>query len=422
MSSINAPVSTDGPSGLSDRLVAPLLAVFLILSVMTTFRSEIFSISVAELVLTAWGTLLVAGGVLLRLNLRFITAWVIFLFAALLGYAWNPAPDNAMAAHNALAFIYCAGFSVLLQAYLQRANTIELRKLVHILLILAVVIYFACTVLVLSGWSWLISLLGINQFYPNRLSGWSSNPNQLSLFFTGLPLLILWYCEDAPTKAQRLWMLLLAGIFFVGMCQRSDALLLSWAVSIFALFLMSLLPGIKLSRLTTTAALSLLVATWLVFKSLPEIIITSLDLPPEYLASQFGVGLGADKGQVRLMLWKSGLQAWKDAPFFGLGPGAYSSLPGIATHMEAHNIVIDLLTQTGLAGTLTFMTGIVFLALQAIKRRKPHALALLMVTGIFSMAHFTFRMPILWFYIMFAAWMVGNTDSNVRNNRVLDTK
>jgi O-antigen ligase len=69
------------------------------------------------------------------------------------------------------------------------------------------------------------------------------------------------------------------------------------------------------------------------------------------LASIAGQLQGGDLNQ-RVNIWDAGWHAFLDAPFFGHGAGTFVSAAGLAPIDTAHNTVLSVLVEGGLAGLL----------------------------------------------------------------------
>jgi len=119
--------------------------------------------------------------------------------------------------------------------------------------------------------------------------------------------------------------------------------------------------------------------------------------------SLLGVGLDPNKTGVRITLWAHAIETWKLSPIFGHGPGAFSYLNAPSEKQEAHNLLLDILTQAGILGVFLFGSLILWLFSGAIKARDPFSLALLMMLIVFCSVHFTLRQPVFMMYLMIIA-------------------
>lgn len=405
-----------------------LMVLFLLSSAMTILRLPGLPIGSSELFFGAWILLIAHQGYLWPLNRLLVAMWGAFFVALGIGYAVF-LPEAAMARHNAGAFIYDMLVCLALEAYMRKAPSAAVEKAIQALVAFGLSIYFLCALVFVSGWDYGIRVLSISNVIPQRMSGWSNNPDQLALFFTALPFLLLWLAMRRGSLSGRAIAALTAILFttfVVGLSIRSDALLLAWAVSMSFMTVLSFVPGVKLDRKIAGLAFATFLSAWVFFQALPSLVTAAHDfqaavvsssssasdapsLPPALVphgkASLLAVGFHENKAEVRLTLWMNGIKAWLESPLVGKGPGPHSHLPTYDFAMEAHNVPIDLLSQVGLLGTVPLAVAAFFLLGGAFVRRDPYALSILCVVGVYSLAHFTFRMPIFWFYLMLALWM-----------------
>ncbi len=79
---------------------------------------------------------------------------------------------------------------------------------------------------------------------------------------------------------------------------------------------------------------------------------------------------GSDITSGRLHIWSVLIDAWKHRPLLGYGYGATASVPG-ADGLTAHNLVLQVLVELGLAGLAVFGALIVVLVRQADWRALP---------------------------------------------------
>lgn len=89
------------------------------------------------------------------------------------------------------------------------------------------------------------------------------------------------------------------------------------------------------------------------------VLISSVGLPflqrlsPDTLVTDFEVG--------RLSVWRAGMDAFRRAPFWGHGPGSFTSAANIGH--EAHNFYLQVLVESGLVGSLLLAAIVVLLGL-----------------------------------------------------------
>lgn len=69
--------------------------------------------------------------------------------------------------------------------------------------------------------------------------------------------------------------------------------------------------------------------------------------------SDIGGAIGGDTGQSRIQLWSMGLAEYRNAPFFGIGYGAYAETIG----QVAHNSFLHAFVELGFLGGAAFLGG-----------------------------------------------------------------
>lgn len=66
---------------------------------------------------------------------------------------------------------------------------------------------------------------------------------------------------------------------------------------------------------------------------------------------------------IRVSIWSQALEAWRSRPLFGIGPGGFKDvlLPGGGMADHAHNVFLQILAETGVAGLIIAIAGTVAL-------------------------------------------------------------
>lgn len=113
----------------------------------------------------------------------------------------------------------------------------------------------------------------------------------------------------------------------------------------------------------------------------------------------------------RIMIWKTALEAWKEKPLFGhgwLGSWAVSDLL-LEYVSDCHNNFVDLMLWTGLAGTIPYISSVVFATVRLFRNRRHYSsdeewlIMVLITTFALSMLDIvildTNRLPSLFFYL-----------------------
>jgi len=124
--------------------------------------------------------------------------------------------------------------------------------------------------------------------------------------------------------------------------------------------------------------------------------------------SALGIGMDPNKAGVRKTLWIHAFEVWKLSPIVGHGPGAFSYLDSPEDRQEAHNLLLDMLTQTGVVGVILFAALYLWLMVGAFKARDPYSITLLVILMVFSGAHFMLRQPMFTLYMVICAVVIKN--------------
>lgn len=98
--------------------------------------------------------------------------------------------------------------------------------------------------------------------------------------------------------------------------------------------------------------------------------------------------IGSDSS-LRYLIWNTSIGFFKQYPIFGQGMLSYYSLSqGRAHDLHSHNLVLDLLLNFGVIGSLMLTVFIVFLVIAAIKKLKTRPIGAISIAVIFAtLAH-----------------------------------
>jgi hypothetical protein len=415
-------------------------ALIVFASVATALRFGQLPLGIGELVVIP----LFLWALRYRHALRYLTHPIMLFwvgFIAIAGVAALLSPlEGASAVHTAVAYVYTACFSLMALACIERASQQEFNSFIRALGLIPVVLLAIPFFCFLTDSHDLAELFGINTDYPSRLSAWSTNPNQLALFLLPIPIWLMAIYRDSNWHGAR-WLrnfLLLWAFFLIGLCVRSDALLLAWSIG---LPLLTIMTPLWMKRINWKMFATMLVAFVLAFGSFKFVIdgpgreklinaettiVTALssmfapagsEAPPQKIIpayapgksdSVLGVGFDQNKANVRETLWFHAYEAWLKSPIIGHGPGAFSYLEDPKKKEEAHNLGVDMLTQVGIAGVLLFAALYLWLLVKAYQARDPFSLVVLIVLMVFSAAHFMLRQPVFSLYMIICALAARN--------------
>ncbi|WP_338585945.1 O-antigen ligase family protein [Pseudomonas sp. MAG733B] len=444
---------------MNKKSVIPVLAALVaFLSVSTMLRFPGLPIGMAEI------TVLFASFAIIRRNVfmqnvkhPLMLFWFAFIATTMIGFFVGSIRGEG-AIHTAIAYLYTAGFTLIALSYVGGLDQFEFQRFMRAMATIPVVLLFIPLLIFLLGSIWFSDLLEINTtYYPSRVAAWSMNPNQLALFLLPIPIWLAAISQNSHWQGWRfvkkfafLWL-----FFFLGLCVRSDALLLAWCIGIplLTMIVWRWLPNINwrfFGALIAAFILAFISFKFIfdgpgqqVFESVRAVVaeresdvIAERDLKKENTKaisgfalsfehdaitkeikvplalgksdSTFGVGMDPNKAGVRKTLWVHALEVWTLSPVFGHGPGAFSYLDNPQARQEAHNLLLDLLTQAGIAGLIIFAVLYLWLIAGAIKARDPFSLTTLIVLMIFSGAHFMLRQPVFMLYMVICAVVVKN--------------
>lgn len=411
-------------------------ALIVFASVATVLRFGNLPIGIGELAVI----LLFLWALRYRGALRYLTHpimlfWIGFIAIAAVAALLSPV-EGASATHTAAAYIYTGCFSLMALACIEQTSKQEFSSFIKALGVIPVLLLAIPFLCFLTDSNELAQLFRINTDYPSRLSAWSTNPNQLALLLLPIPIWLMAVYRESNWQGAR-WLrnfLLLWAFFFLGICVRSDALLLAWCIG---LPLLTIMASFWVKQINWKMFATMLVAFVLAFSTFKVMIdgpgreqllkietaivstVSSMfgEAAPEQPKKAFapgksdsiiGVGFDENKGGVRKTLWIHAYDAWRQSPIIGHGPGAFSYLEDPAKKEEAHNLGFDMLTQVGIAGVLLFAALYLWLLFKAYQARDPYSLAVLIVLMLFSGAHFMLRQPVFSLYMIICALAVKN--------------
>ena len=274
----------------------------------------------------------------------------------------------------------------------------------------------------------LIHVPSMEPWYWERMRGWSANPNQLAFLCTALVLLAMHLAGTAARLRPRVAALACALLsVVVGRLTGSDTFTLMLAVAaalalVLTLRFRSLQPGRRLPT-GTAAGLVLLLGMPLLAIAVTPLVMSERSATADLRASVLKNG-GKDasaEADLRLALWQQAIERGVNSGMLGLGPGPHLAIPATlvaarvseagqpgniqhpqqngAPNFEAHNTVLDLFVQGGLAAdlALAWLLGAAFLA--AYRGRSAGLVTLLCGVTIFGMTNLIIRQPLFWFSI-----------------------
>ena len=262
-------------------------------------------------------------------------------------------------------------------------------------------------------------------WYWDRLRGWSENPNQLALVCIGIGFVSLHLLETSVRPIARTAALACTVLpVLTGLLTKSDSFLLVLAVAGPALVVLTIVNWLRTNPTQPGIRWTL---AWLCILAVPVMLVLAAPAA-QFIAQNSGsierqlVDSNRDAvlrdAPKRLDLWGQAIEVGMSTGMLGLGPGPHLDRARAASvnskdvgfefrhpsedpvaNFETHNTLLDLFTQGGLIAALSFGWLFISTCLLAVRNNLASLAALLCGLAVFSMFHFIFRHPLLWFVI-----------------------
>ena len=374
--------------------------------------------------LTSLRLIIWRGPLMVRALREVLAFWGIFIctlcIGTLVGLATHEAYDPVWFMHDVFAYALLLTVSTL-----SVAGKDAMQRLRRAGWALAVFGSAALLIQVAAGFGLPIGLF--EPWFWERFRGWSDNPNQLAFACAALMLLAVHLAETASHYSARLVAICCLPLpIIVGRLTGSDTFLIT-AVAAVPSFLLIKLRSWALepqsSRFRTTmvplAALSLFGLT---LATLPVVVKSRASYMQTALSLSKGGGKEVNQeANLRFMLWREAIERTISTAGMGLGPGPHLEIPSEivlahdhdadgpgntihpkstgAMNFEAHNTVLDLMTQGGVIGVLAFIWLQGVAILRAWKGRFAGLTTLLCALLLFGMTNLIVRLPLFWYAI-----------------------
>lgn len=415
-----------------------LLAVGLFLTVCGTLRVSdgvgIGEILLLVLAVVGW----VKGPRAILISSPFAWFWCMLAVLMGLGYAFNDLIGNWVR-RDTVAYLYTGAVSLGVLLWLRGWSDYQLKIFWRILLLVSLtILWFGFVVYISGDIDWIRSLRMDDQG-DTRYTAWSTNANQLALFFVPLPIWLLLLRPSVGARARFAgWLFVMFITLLMGLIVRSDALVLSWALGFLLLVMLDAAwkNRLEMKLLLIVAIMAvgvLLVAKTFASGDVRKTFVCSLNaiqkfespianacIPTAALSGLEGMRTGYDspenKTAIRIGLWKNALTVIADAPLIGHGPGAFSWYADPALQKkqqaigkireEAHNIPLDLMTQGGVLLGLAWLGLLTWLIVIAYQARVAYAFVWVFMLGFFTLFMYHLRHPYLWVSLILAQEVV----------------
>jgi O-antigen ligase len=408
------------------------LPIFILFSICTELRMAKVPVGIGEvgLLLLLLAVLLLYRDQLLAVAKRYrplVGLWGIYLVTVIVagGYSYAVGRLSTAAWHDFFAFGFATSIAFATLLLLELAGgtpRLLALRLSRYALALALVAFLLLTVDYLNRNDMMSFIFRANSWWTGRFNGWAQDPNQWAFMLMLACILAVMYMQRyvmAACVTVGLWLLLEA---------RSDAAVAGFTVFVGGFALLSLWQA-RLRRSAVMVLLSFLVVMT-TFKLIGENYPPSLPLravgavvgvePAKKMlgkgalalnrANLLYTGYGENKLDQRKTIWENSLKAWKASPVVGLGPGAYAGMEGPFQNTESHNLILQLLVNSGLVGVAAALAYLVWLSLRLWRSPEGQvwlvAVAAVLVQG---MGQYMARHPLFWVFIALATWYAVNS-------------
>lgn len=364
----------------------------------------------------------------------FILFWALLAFTMFVG-SQIATLSGQWQARNGQAYFFTGLVAIGMFALLQNLSNQALRRTLLFLCVFAAVGIWTGFVVYLTGDQELIRAVRLDDQGDARYTAWTSNATQLALFFLPLPVWLAAFWRDVTSP--RWWQVLgfgalLFALMLMGLLVRSDALFVVWVCEFLVLLVLRLRWDLEVSRRSLVGyaiAMVLCVALVKIFAhgqvrhsfhcAMQTLVQEGIDVWKEkcydgafddFEAFRIGYSDPIQKAKIRAELRNNGLQAWRESPWFGHGPGAYSwysdpeyqkAIESVGQlREESHNITIDLLTQGGVFLGLAWVLLLLYLLRGAWLIRDSYTFSVVLMMGVFTSFAYYVRQPFLWFTLI----------------------
>jgi O-Antigen ligase len=382
------------------RFVAGWAALGVTLSGATQLRLAELPVGPSELILAVW--ILFVAFLLLR-GVRFagsrvtiivIGYWLAALtlmgFGALIAVHTNRTDPKGMF-HDGAAFTYLAMLTTFLTLRLYDGSAYSYHwhfaRLIFLFHVLAAGL--------LLGVAMAIPNIGPIRFWYGgiRFAGWAENPNQMALAMAAMPFLGWWLLRRTSGRFGKAGYLLgIVVCIAAGFATRSDGMQVAWVASLGAIC------TLLFYRVTMRGRSRWLHISHIIIPVLVLVVGATLSDEIATRVYEFAEGVYAegDQGEKRFILWLHGLQAIRESPLFGFGPGSFSGNGGPFEGREAHNSFIDWGMSTGALGLAIYLGMLAWCLWCALRSGETMPVAMLTSVVVVSVFGYVLRQPDFW--------------------------
>jgi len=200
----------------------------------------------------------------------------------------------------------------------------------------------------------LLLLKNISRLVTSRASLFFSNANQFGIYLMiVLSVMLTLIIIEKNNKKKK--------IFFIGIIIVMMAILVSFSRTAYIgtaiIVLLFLVKNKKIRSFIPQFLLYFLVLLIIISFIVPKFITHGIDLRMQKTKKIFTTG---SSDWSRLQMFPISLNIWINHPLFGVGVGNITKSPANYLKMEAHNMYLNILTETGILGFIIFIILIFF--------------------------------------------------------------
>lgn len=385
------------------NLINILIITGVTLSSFTTLRIGFIGPSELILLLAVLLIIISNRGLLLIKNNIFIWFWIIFLlstcFSTILSFYYSGNLKGDMLS-EVIAYLFTIVLIISYYTHFLRLKKKEIDKLLYRFYIINSIIF----VLIFIYSKIYKSILGVKLYYGERLSLFSENPHQLSLYI-GVIILFGLLFINKPLLSLKNSIIFINSIVLIniGISTLSTTFKVSLTISLIIILVFTILNLIS-NKKTRYSVMAIFILVSMV--AILYIFIFHFEFIYNIFAND-------ENGLGRIWLWSEALKYSADNVFVGYGFGTVIEVESnVIDTSEAHNILLDILLKAGILPAIIF----VILILYTLFKMRYHSIYLGMVLFVFtySMAGFTLKRVILWFVIIILYILVTKSKNRIK--------
>lgn len=385
------------------RLINFLIIIGITLTSFTTLRIGFIGPSEFILFLAILLIFINNKGNLVIFNNIYIWFWVIFLLSicisTIVSFVYSGAYRDDVIS-ELIAYLFTIGLIISYYTHFSKIDKKQINNLLYRFYQFNSFLFILIYLYSLKS----NTFLGFNLFYGERLSMFSENPHQLSLYIGVIIFLgLIFIRKQIISKNNLLIFINTVFLIIIGVSTLSTTFYVSLIISIFVSVSYSVIKMIHRDRTRIYIIIIYLLILTLI---LVNIYIFRFDIIYNIFAND-------ENGLGRLWLWKEAINYSIDNLFFGYGFGTVIEIDStLIDTSEAHNIILDILLKGGILSSIVFIS-LMFYTIYKVRVNSVY-LGLVFFIFIYSMAGFTLKRVILWFVIIILNILVEKSIKELR--------